>query len=194
MTHINERYSSNIINLICDIGSKCYLELGIEDNTNFNNTHALNKKSVDTNGMATFTGTTDEYFQQLDKSESFDVIFIDANHDYDYVLRDFNNSIKHCKEWLVLHDMVPPSFYHTHHTQCSDSYRILYYIIKEQPDIIFYTLKDPIYCGLTFIRMPTNELNPGPEYKNTSYQTFMDEIQKHKLYSKEEMSQILGSK
>lgn len=188
----NEAYSGNIINLIKGIENKTYLELGIFDNTNFNGIIAKQKTSVDMNGRAIFTGTTDEYFKQLDESQIFDVIFIDANHDYDYVLKDFNNSIKHCKEWLVLHDMIPPSFFHTHHSQCSDSYRILYYIIKERPDITFYTLKDPIYCGLTFIRMPTKELSPSIEYKNITYQTFMGEIQKYKLYSKDEMRKILG--
>ena len=194
MTHINEGYSSNIINLICDIKSKSYLELGIEDNTNFNNTHSLNKKSVDTNGRATFTGTTDEYFKQLDESQIFDVIFIDANHDYDYVIRDFNNSIKYCKEWLAIHDMIPPTLYHTHHTQCSDSYKILYYIIKERPDITWFALKDPIFVGLTFIKMPATQLNPDDQYQNISYEEFMNEIKNHKLYTKEEMCLILGDK
>lgn len=188
----NKGQSGNIINLIKDIEKKTYLELGIENNINFNGILAKQKTSVDINGRAVFTGTTDEYFQQLDKSEIFDVIFIDANHDYDYVLKDFNNSIKHCREWIVLHDMIPPSIYHTHTTLCSDSYRLLYYILKQ--NIIFYSLHDPIYFGLTFIKMPITELDPTEEHKHISYHLFIDEIKKHKLYSKQEMSEILAQK
>lgn len=187
------RFSGNIINLIKNISDKTYLELGIEDNTNFNGILSQHKQSVDVNGRAIFTGTTDTFFSQLDKNIFFDIIFIDANHDYEYVLRDFNNAIKHCTEWVVMHDMVPPSLFHTHPTQCSDSYRILYYIMQERPEIIWYTLKDPIYCGLTFIKIPVQPLVPGDEYRTVSYDHFMAQIHTHKLYSKDEMSVILGS-
>lgn len=185
-------YSGNIINLIKDIENKTYLELGIADNQNYQGIMAKTKYSVDVNGRATFTGTTDEFFDKIDPSSSFDIIFIDANHDYDFVLRDFNNSIKYCRQWLALHDMIPPTLYHTHTSQCSDSYKILYYIIKERKDIVWFSLQDPIFVGLTFIRMPINGLTPDIKYKDVSYEQFMEEIKNHKLYTKEEMSVILG--
>lgn len=189
----NPSYSGNIINLIKDIENKTYLELGIADNQNYIGILSKNKQSVDVNGQATFTGTTDSFFESIDPSVLFDIIFIDANHDYDYVLKDFNNSIKHCKEWLVLHDMIPPNIDYTSHTACSDSYKILYYIIKERPDITWFSLQDPIFFGLTFIKMPTNNpLTPETKYKNVSYADFMNEIKNHKLYTKEAMHTILG--
>lgn len=187
-------YSGNIINLIKDIENKTYLELGIADNQNYNGILSQNKQSVDTNGRATFNGTTDDFFTNIDPATIFDIIFIDANHDYDYVVRDFNNSVKHCKEWLAIHDMIPPTLYHTHHTQCSDSYKILYYIIKERSDITWFALKDPMYVGLTFVKMPAEQLNPNDKYQNISYEEFMNEIKNHKLYTKEEMCLILGDK
>jgi hypothetical protein len=187
----NEGYSGNIINLIPNIENKTYLELGIADNTNFNGILAKNKTSVDTNGRATFTGTTDQYFASIDSNILFDIIFIDANHNYEYVLRDFNNSIKHCKEWLVLHDMIPPKKSDTAYTACSDSYKLLYFLLKEQKHISLYSLYDLIYFGLTFIKMPTNTAYPAKHYELTSYEDFIQEINKHKLYSKQEITLIL---
>lgn len=193
MTYNDESYAGNIINFIPNIENKSYLELGIADNTNFNGILSKHKQSVDVNGRAMFTGTTDEYFRSIDKNTIFDIVYIDANHDYDYVLKDFNNAIEHCKEWLVLHDMIPPNLSDTARTACSDSYRVLYYILKERPDIITYSVKNSIYFGLTFVRMPVNEkLNPDAKYKNTPYDTFIEEIKKYKLYSKEEMYSILN--
>jgi hypothetical protein len=186
-------FSGNIINLIKDIEKKHYLELGIADNTNFNGILCKDKKSVDINGRATFTGTTDSFFAGLNDTTSFDVIFIDANHDYDYVLRDFNNCIKHCKEWLVLHDMIPPKLSDTAHTGCSDSYKLLHFLLKERPEIQIFSLEDPIYYGLTFVKMPIERsLVPDAFYANIPYDVFIEEIRKHKLYSKDEMANILS--
>lgn len=185
-------YSGNIINLIKDIENKTYLELGIADNVNYQGIAAKVKHSVDLNGRATFTGSTDDFFNNIDPSLSFDIIFIDANHDYDFVLRDFNNSIKYCTQWVALHDMIPPTLFHTHTSQCSDSYKILYYIIKERKDIIWFSLKDPIFVGLTFVKMPAKPLTPDDKYRDIPYEQFMEEIKNHKLYTKEEMSLILG--
>jgi len=190
--YTNPSYSGNVINLIKDIKHKKYLELGIDDNINFNGILAQDKTSVDTNGRAVFTGTTDNFFAQLNDDIFFDVIFIDANHDYEYVLKDFNNCVKHCKEWIALHDMVPPTLYHTYHTQCSDSYKILHYMIQERPDLIRYTLQDPIFYGLTFIKMPAKILIPNDTYRNINYDTFMQNLKGQKLYSKDEMALILG--
>ena len=123
--------SSTIINNINDIEKYSYLELGVFNNVNFNNIKCKNKFSVDMNGNAMFTGTTDEYFDQLSTSERFDIIFIDANHDFEYVIRDFNNAIKHANKWVLLHDMVPKSVKFIQPKFCSDSFRVLHYLIKE---------------------------------------------------------------
>lgn len=192
MTYSDPSYSGNIINFIDNLENKTYLELGIADNTNFDGIISKHKESVDLNGRATFTGTTDKYFEEIDSSKSFDVIFIDANHDYDYVLKDFNNCIKHCKDWIAIHDMIPPTEYHTVSSQCSDSYKILHYILKERNDLSVYSMENPIYCGLTFIKMPAAELKPDDNYKIITYQEFKEELKKHKLYSKEEIKQILS--
>lgn len=186
-------YTYTITNLIPEIQNKSYLELGIADNMNFTGTKAKTKFSVDINGSGMFRGTTDEYFESLDPNVKFDVIYIDANHDYHFVLRDLNNSLKHCNEWILLHDMVPPSKGHTAQTACSDSYKILYYIIKERPDIIWYTLKPWQYMGLTFIKVPIEPLNVPDHYFHITYEQLCEAIKEVKLYSPQEMLKIFSS-
>lgn len=180
--------SSTIINNIIDVENYSYLELGIFNNVNFNDIKCINKFSVDMNGNAMFTGTTDEYFQQLPKNQQFDVIFIDANHDYEYVIRDFNNAVDHATKWVLLHDMIPNSKKFTQPKFCSDSFRVLQYLIKET-DFEIYTMNNNF--GLTFVRMPATKIIPPAEYAEISYSEFVEFINSVKLYSDEEMIEIL---
>ena len=180
--------SSVIINNINNIENYSYLELGIFDNVNFNNIKCKNKFSVDMNGNAMFTGTTDEYFEQLSATERFDIIFIDANHDYEFVIRDFNNAIKHANKWVLLHDMIPRSVKFIQPRFCSDSFRVLQYLMKET-DFEIYSMNNNF--GLTFVRMPATEITPPVEYSNIPYAEFVEFIGNVKLYSDEEMVEIL---
>ena len=180
--------SSVIINNIENIENFSYLELGIFDNVNFNNIKCKNKFSVDMNGNAMFTGTTDEYFDQLSVSEKFDIIFIDANHDYEYVIRDFNNAIKHATKWVLLHDMIPRSKKFIQPRFCSDSFRVLQYLIKET-NFEIYAMNNNF--GLTFVKMPATSIEPPSEYSTISYNEFVEFINGVKLYSDNEMIEIL---
>jgi hypothetical protein len=180
--------SSIIINNIPNIKNLSYLELGVFDNVNFKLIKCKNKLSVDVNGVAMFTGTTDEFFSQLDTETKFDIIFIDANHDYEYVLRDFNNSVKHCSKWVLIHDMIPPNKKHTASQYCSDSFKILYFLLKET-NFEIYPMNENF--GLTLVKMPTEIIEPGDEYKNASYEEFKDYISKSKLYSNQEITNML---
>ena len=173
----------DLINTIPRIQDKSYLELGIGNGINFKSVLAHDKVSVDVNGNATFTGTTDEFFSQC--SEVFDIVFIDANHDYDFVLRDFNNSVRHCGEWLMIHDLIPPRQYHTLHRFCSDGFRLLYYLLKYTS---FEVYPMSTNFGMTYIKMPTSPVFPErSEIMGLSYDDFMVFIRKAELYNDAEI-------
>jgi hypothetical protein len=135
-----------------------------------------------------FNGTTDEYFASLTPDKKFNIVFIDACHDYEYVLRDFNNSIDYATDWILLHDMIPPSLKYTAAKFCSDSYKILYYMLKET-NFEIYPMNNNF--GFTLIRMPAKKIQPPKSYAAVSYEEFMQFIESVKLYSDEEIISLL---
>ncbi len=177
-----------IINEIENIEDYSYLELGVHDNTNFNKIKCRNKHSVDMNGKALFTGTTDEYFSQTSKDTRYDIVFIDANHDYEYVVKDFNNSIKICDKLLILHDMVPPDKAHTASNRCSDSYKVLYHL-KKFTKLEVFTLNHN--CGLTFVKMPGTKIKLNRDTQTLSYEDFYEFTKGLTFYSDQQMVEIL---
>lgn len=173
--------SSIILNNINGIEDYTYLELGVAQNANFSQIKCVEKYSVDTNGYGMFTGTTDEYFSQLSKTDKFDIIFIDANHNYEHVLTDFNNAVDHANKWVLIHDMIPPNKDFTIQSACSDSYKLLYYFLLEEDFELYSTIEN---YGLTFIKMPAKKVYPNDNYKNADYDEFMTHIKNNiKLYS-----------
>ena len=100
-----------------------YLELGIGNGQTFRAVAPLCDEAwaVDRSGVKLsnamkadnvlrFSMTTDDFFEgQVDKA--FDVIFIDALHEKEQVLKDFDNSFKAVKDngLILMHDGFPPN-------------------------------------------------------------------------------------
>lgn len=184
-------HGSRVLMLYNQIGDASYLELGVNRNVNFNSIPAREKMSVDTNGYAKFTGTTDEFFEQLPDDTMFDIVYIDANHDYPYVVKDFNNSVKHCNKWILIHDCVPPTKQYTESKFCSDSFKVLYYLLKEC-DTEVYVMKNNF--GLTLVRMPATPIDL-PEYcRDLDYDKFNKYISTVRRYSAAEISEVLNER
>lgn len=97
---------------------KSYLELGVDNGLNIsyvsNNTSAkcvgVDVCPVRVGGNFTFhNDTTDNFF--INNKDTFDIIFIDACHQIDFVKKDFINSLKILNKngMILLHDVDPIS-------------------------------------------------------------------------------------
>ena len=192
-----------IINNLNNIEQCSYLELGIRDNINFDIIKCKDKFSVDTNGKAMFTDTTDQYFKNLSlklylkllsnpnsQGVSFDIIYIDSNHDFDYVMRDFNNSVDYANKWIIIHDMIPPEERFAESSLCSDSYKLLYHMLKEEKFEVYPM--DNNY-GLTLIKTPVNKVYPSESTLQLSYLDFAEFMKTQRVYSNAEIIQMLRS-
>lgn len=99
---------TDIINyLIEQNGYKSYLEIGYKKGENFNHIKCEDKDSVDPNGRAKYTMTSDEFFALCGRK--YDLIFIDGLHLSYQVVRDIENSLKALNSdgVIVMHDCLP---------------------------------------------------------------------------------------
>ena len=147
-----------IVQLIKSIRCDSYLELGLYVGETFEKVYVhvklcvgVDVKDLRNNNVGEFHQiTTDEFF--FKNKATFDVIFIDAEHKYESVKRDFENALKvlNKRGIIVLHDTDPTEIKYLADGYCSDSYKINDYL-KERSDIIFITL--PIGTeGLTLVK------------------------------------------
>jgi glycosyltransferase involved in cell wall biosynthesis len=110
-TNLNQRH--DVINNISNDSNK-YLEIGVENGYTFNNVHFINKTGVDPCPYFTSENliikTSDDFFSET--NEMYDIIFIDGMHQTEYVLKDFNNAIKHINinGKILLDDIIPIHF------------------------------------------------------------------------------------
>ena len=134
----------NVINyLIVKNDYKDYLELGSVgrlDNPkpNFDRIVAPNKTDVDTKGSPIYRMNTDEFFAQISRDTMYDIIFIDAEHIAETVMRDIDNSLKHLRDGgaIVLHDCNPPTMKHSVRYEDDAPYKV-------GPDGVGYY----VWCG-----------------------------------------------
>lgn len=93
-------------------GYKSYLELGLRDiNNTFVHVNCVEKESVDINAYcgATHIMTTDQFFETVGKEKTWDIIFIDADHEKTQVLKDFENSLERLNPngTIIMDDINP---------------------------------------------------------------------------------------
>ena len=79
---------------------KSYLEIGCDDDVNYNKIEIEKKIGVDPTQGGNVRKTSDEFFK--DNKSYFDCIFIDGLHEYDQVKKDINNSLKFLEKGGVI--------------------------------------------------------------------------------------------
>ena len=131
-----------IYGLCRELKVSSYLELGVRDcpvpaliKSIVPNITGVDVTPVPNFPGSFYCGTTDAYFEmcrQKGRDIQFDMIFIDACHDYEQAKTDFDNSRKYIKNGgtIILHDTYPVTEYMTQPQWCSDSYKTVEYIRK----------------------------------------------------------------
>ena len=103
---------SDIIQEIINLKNfKSYLEIGCDDDVNFNKIKIDVKVGVDPISGGNIKKTSDEFFKN--NQIFFDCIFIDGLHEYQQVRKDIKNSLYFLKKdgVIFLHDCLPRSYF-----------------------------------------------------------------------------------
>jgi hypothetical protein len=147
-----EAYCDIIASIINGCCFSSYLELGIYDGNNLGKIvlKCPNLKSatgvdirIESEITLKPTGiikihygtTTDKFFAE--NTKIFDVVFIDACHNYKNVISDFDNIMRFLEDdgIIFLHDTYPPNLQSLDPGYCSDAYRAYFDILLDRKDI-----------------------------------------------------------
>lgn len=145
-------------------GCNKYLELGIREGYHIGQIreHCEYCVGVDILDRRTFfnfdfkLSTTDKFFE--DNTETFDIVFIDANHSFEFVKKDFINSLKILNQYgiILIHDTDPIYEEYMSPDKCGDSYKIIPWIEQNYPELNLITL--PITeSGLTIVNRKSDK-------------------------------------
>lgn len=148
-------HSSVVYNIAKATGCESYLELGLYKGSTINLVNTVVPKCVGVDIIPVdiegefFLGTTDRFFEQ--NTDMFDIIFIDADHKFESVKKDFNNSLKILNKYgvIFIHDTDPMSKEYMAPGYCGDSYRLIEFI-SERQDLNVITLQI-LEAGMTIV-------------------------------------------
>ena len=148
-------HSGIIYNIAMTTGCTSYLELGLYKGSTINRINAIVPCCVGVDIVPVhisgkfFLGTTDDFFKS--NTDTFDIIFIDADHQFEAVKRDFYNSLSILNKYglIFIHDTDPISIEYTANGYCGDSYKILQ-ILNDNNDLNSITIP-VLEAGLTIV-------------------------------------------
>jgi len=152
-------HHSDFIKKLCEsISPNSYLELGLYDGNTFSKVFNICPRciGVDVHDFRKikcgefYETTTDLFFEKF--TDKVDVIFIDADHRFEQVKKDFHSAIKILNKYgtIILHDTDPIDSSYFNDGLCSDSYKIIDYIyLLGDYDIITFPFTE---AGLSIIK------------------------------------------
>ena len=139
-----------------------YLELGVDTGNNFSNINCKYVRGVDLSLISghfshlnhrLFIGTTNQYFDTI--PESFDIIFIDADHESGQWLLDVENSLDRLNDGgvIVCHDVLPEKEEHQMIPRVSeqwtgDVWKGWMHLRNTRPDLTMAVINQDWGCGL----------------------------------------------
>lgn len=152
---------------------RTYLELGVRRGKVFNAVAPIVSKAayavdIDPETYNSIKGnkrlkwhqcTTDQFFEKIDPSINFDMVFIDADHSHESSMRDFDNvkDLVSPNGLILLHDTYPHEEKYFSPKKCNDTYKTAEYIranYKDNYEIV--TL--PMYLGISIVRKADRQL------------------------------------
>ena len=155
-----KRHYSELIKSILHLTNcQTYLEIGVFEGDNIYIARNEVKKCVavdtedllkDKDDIIFYHTNSDEFF--LKNTDTFDIIFIDGDHHSVQVIKDFENSLKVLNEFgiIIIHDTDPIDERLIRDAYCSDSYKIVDYILSRHYELNIMTF--PITeMGLSFV-------------------------------------------
>lgn len=153
-----EIYMTLISKIVETTSCEIYLELGVLQGLNIKEARKYCNRciGVDIRDILLYRDfefhlkSTDEFFKTF--KESPNIIFIDADHNFEQVKKDFTNSLNCLSKYgiIILHDTDPADGKYLVPSHCGDSYKIHNWIKTEHPELNILTL--PIgTAGLTII-------------------------------------------
>ena len=175
---------SEIIQNIIDYKDfKSYLEIGCDNDLNFNKIKIQTKLGVDPVSGGNIRKTSDEFFSQ--NKFFFDCIFIDGLHEYNQAKRDILNSIEILNKdgIIILHDCLPPSISHqrvprTRYTWNGDVWKAIVEA-RTWEHVDTYTVLSDQGLGLIKKEKNSNVLNIGNvSFKKLKYKFFYENYSK----------------
>lgn len=138
---------------------RSYLELGLYTGETFLRVEQFVERAVGVDTQSLFTpsrgvvkiSTTREFFKE--NRETFDLIFIDADHHFEAVREDLLSSLEILNPYgvILMHDTDPENSSLLDQGFCGDSFRIVDWIIEAREDLNVVTL--PIAeAGLSIVQ------------------------------------------
>ena len=136
-----------------------YLELGLgEARETYDRIKCPFKLGIDNNPRTKpdFLGTTDDFFKQ--NTRTFDVIYIDAYHEYSQVNKDFENAVEALNPdgIIFMHDVGPENLENTKQTASGTAY-ISFIEIRGNPNFNAFSYIFPSNDVLGIVKKEENK-------------------------------------